>query len=299
MNMMTVKGLTKRYKDLTAVEDISFNLEQDRIYGLIGRNGAGKTTLMRMLTAQMEASSGDIRIFGEHPRENNRVLSQICFIKESQQYPDHFKVRDVLDVAAKLFPQWDAGIAQGLMRDFDLPEKRQVKKLSRGMLSSLGIIVGLASRAPLTMFDEPYLGLDAVAREIFYDRLLEDYQIIPRTFIISTHLIDEISRILEHILLIDKGRLVLDTETDELRGTAYTVTGPASAVETYLEGRKVMSRERIGGYIKASVRETLNPQAQRQSMELGLDLSSVSLQQLIVYMTGKRQDETQGEDNAL
>ncbi|MBY9079231.1 ABC transporter ATP-binding protein [Paenibacillus sp. HN-1] len=299
MNMMTVKGLSKRYKDLIAVEDISFNLEQDRIYGLIGRNGAGKTTLMRMLTSQLEASSGEIRIFGEHPRENSRVLSQICFIKESQQYPDHYKVRDALDVGALLFPQWDRGYALELLRDFDLPEKRQVKKLSRGMLSSLGIIIGLASRAPLTMFDEPYLGLDAVAREIFYDRLLEDYQLNPRTFIISTHLIDEISRILEHILLIDKGRLVLDTETDELRGTAYTVTGPASAVETFLQGRSVMSREHIGGYIKASVRETLNSQAQRQSVELGLDLSSVSLQQLIVYMTGKRQNDREREEKML
>ncbi len=191
---------------------------------------------------------------------------------------------------------WDKSYADSLMRDFELPYKRLVNKLSRGMLSSLGIIVGLASRASLTIFDEPYLGLDAVARELFYDRLLQDYAEKPRTIIMSTHLVDEVSRILEHILLIDKGRLVLDTDADSLRGSAYTVMGPAASVETFVQGRNIMSRETLGGYLKISVHELLDTGAQRRAQELGLELSSVSLQQLLVHLTGGKKPIVREEE---
>ena len=95
------------------------------------------------------------------------------------------------------------------------------------MLSAVGIVIGLASRAPLTIFDEPYLGLDAVSRGIFYDRLMEDYSEHPRTVILSTHLIDEVSNLLEHVLVIDNGKLIIDQDAEELRGRAFTVTGQA------------------------------------------------------------------------
>src|SRR6185437_4426143 len=136
---------------------------------------------------------------------------------ESQKYPDTFRIIDVLAVAKTLYPDWDDAYAKSLIEDFRLPIKRKIKKLSRGMLSSVGIVVGLASRAPLTIFDEPYLGLDAVARVLFYDRLLEDYAEYPRTVILSTHLIDEVSRLLEHVLVIDNGKLLLDEDADALR----------------------------------------------------------------------------------
>ena len=102
--------------------------------------------------------------------------------------------------------------------DFNLPLKRRIKKLSRGMLSAVGIVIGLASRAPLTIFDEPYLGLDVVSRGLFYDRLMEDYLEHPRTVILSTHLIDEVSNLLEHVLVIDNGKLIIDEDAEDLRG---------------------------------------------------------------------------------
>ena len=110
------------------------------------------------------------------------------------------------------------------------------------MLSSVGVVVGLASRAPLTIFDEPYLGLDAVARTLIYDRLIEDYAAHPRTIILSTHLIDEVSQILEHVMLIDKGKLIIDEDADALRGRAFSIAGHKAEVETFTAGRKVIDR---------------------------------------------------------
>jgi len=178
-------------------------VRENAINGLLGRNGAGKTTIMQMLTGQDFATSGDIRVFGQSPVENAAVLQNLCFIKESQKYPDDFMPKHVFRSAPWFFPHWDADFAEQLIDEFRLPTKRRIKKLSRGQLSSVGVIVGLASRAPLTFFDEPYLGLDAVARQLFYDRLLEDYAEHPRTVILSTHLIDEVSNLLEHVFVID------------------------------------------------------------------------------------------------
>ncbi|GAB2717793.1 ABC transporter ATP-binding protein [Paenibacillus thermoaerophilus] len=286
----SVNGLTKTYGNVTAVDHVSFALAENKIYGLLGRNGAGKTTIMHMITAQLFPTSGEIRVFGENPYENNRVLSQICFIKESQKYPDSFCVADVLEVASTLFPYWDREYANSLIEDFRLPLKRRVKKLSRGMLSSVGIVIGLASRAPLTIFDEPYLGLDAVARSLFYDRLLEDYAAHPRTVILSTHLIDEVSRILEHIIVIDNGRLLLSEDADVLREQAFTVVGPASAVQAFTEGKRIIHRDIFGGLVSAAVMEHMAPDVRKQAEALGLELAPVSLQQLIVHLTGGKMD---------
>jgi len=283
--VIEVKSLSKVYKDSTAVDNVSFSVEANKIYGLLGRNGAGKTTIMNMITAQLFATQGEIRVFGEHPYENISVIKQVCFIKEGQKYPDLFTVRDVMETAADVYPNWDAEYAKELIDVFRLPMKRLVKKLSRGMLSAVGIIVGLASRAPITIFDEPYLGLDAVARELFYDQLIDDYTNYPRTIILSTHLIDEVSRLLEHIIVIDGGKILLDTDTDELRGRTYNVIGEQSAVESFIQGREVIHREMLGSTVSATVMGTSEAAVKQEAKQAGLETTPVSLQQLIVHLT--------------
>jgi len=214
------------------------------------------------------------------------VLRRICFIKESQKYPEAFRIQDVLATAAALFPNWDSAFAASLAEDFRLPLRRRMKKLSRGMLSSVGIIIGLASRAELTIFDEPYLGLDAVARTLFYDRLMQDYTEYPRTVILSTHLIDEVSALLEHVLVIDEGKLLLDEEADALRGRAYSVAGNATKVDAFAQGRQVVHRDTFGSLATATFMGRVDAEIRAQAHSRNLELASVSLQQLIVHLTG-------------
>ena len=284
--VVEVRQLTKSYRNVTAVNQVSFSIEANKIYGLLGRNGAGKTTIMRIITAQLFPTSGEVKVFGAHPYENSRVLNQVCFIKDSQKYPNGYRVLDVLEQAAFFFPRWDREYAFALVEAFRLPLSRLMKALSRGMLSAAGVIVGLASRAPLTIFDEPYLGLDAVARGIFYDRLLEDYAEHPRTVILSTHLIDEVSRLLEHILVIDQGRLALDEDAEALRGRAFTVVGPAARVDIYTAGMELLAREPLGGQVAATVMGNGNMEDRKRTLAPGLSLAPVSLQQLLVHLTG-------------
>jgi ABC-2 type transport system ATP-binding protein len=286
-SVVEVRNLTKSYGSVLAVNQVNFSIQAGKIYGLLGRNGAGKTTIMQIITAQLFATSGEVKVFGEAPYENSRVLSQVCFIKDSQKYPNRYRVLDVLHQATFFFPHWDQEYAFALIEDFRLPLSRRMKALSRGMLSAVGIIIGLARRAPLTIFDEPYLGLDAVGRSLFFDRLLEDYVEHPRAIILSTHLIDEVSRLLEHILVIDQGRLILDEEAEALRGRAFAVVGPAGRVHTFMAGKELLTRESLGGLMSATVMSNGDASDQKLAEALGLSLVPVSLQQLIVYLTAK------------
>ncbi|UYO96933.1 ABC transporter ATP-binding protein [Microbacterium sp. M28] len=285
--VIEVQNLSKRYKDKRALDNVSLSLEGGAIYGLLGRNGAGKTTLMSILTAQNFESSGTVKVFGEHPYENAHVLSRICFVRESQKYPDDAYPRHAFQAARLFFANWDQALADELIAEFQLPMKTTIKKLSRGQLSAVGVIIGLASRAEITFFDEPYLGLDAVARQIFYDRLIQDYAEHPRTVILSSHLIDEVSNLIEKVIVIDNGQILLDEDTDAVRDRAVTVIGDAEKVDAWSAGREVLHREALGRVASATVLGALTDDDRASIAASGLDLAPVSLQQLVVRLTQK------------
>jgi ABC-2 type transport system ATP-binding protein len=283
--VIEVAGLHKRYRDTDALTDVSFAVEADAIYGLLGRNGAGKTTLMSILTAQNFATGGRVRVFGEDPYENPRVLSRMCFVRESQKYPDDAKPRHAFAAARLFFPNWDDDLATDLIEAFQIPVGRTIKKLSRGQLSAVGVVIGLASRAEITFFDEPYLGLDAVARQIFYDRLLQDYSLHPRTIVLSSHLIDEVANLLERVIVLDGGRVVMDEDTDAVRERAATIVGDAAAVDAFCAGREVLHRETLGRVASVTIMGALASEDRRMLADARLEVSPVSLQEFIVRST--------------
>jgi ABC-2 type transport system ATP-binding protein len=287
---ISATNLGRRYRDQAALEDVSLAVKPGTVTGLLGRNGAGKTTLMRIVTGLEFPTSGTIRVFGEAPAENEPVLRRMVFVPEDQAYPD-LRVTHAIQVASWFYPNWDGDLARKLLADFDLPLQRRIRKLSRGMRSAVGIVIGLAARAELTIFDEPYAGLDAVARQLFYDRLLADFAEHPRTVVLSTHLIDEVADLLEHVVMLDRGRVVLDAPADDVRGTAMTVSGPVTAVEEFVAERPVWHRQRLGSRASVTVAGPLDFAAQARARALHLSLEPLSLQQLLVHAAGTSADE--------
>jgi len=209
----------------------------------------------------------------------------MVFVREDQTYPD-LKVRQAVQVASWFYPNWSHDLAGALLEEFNLPVNRKVRKLSRGMRSALGIVIGLAARAEVTLFDEPYAGLDPVSRQLFYDRLLADYAEYPRTVLLSTHLIDEAAGLFERVVVIDRGRIVLNSAADDLRGAATSVSGPAIAVAEFTTGRPVWNRRRIASQESAVVAGTLNETDRARAAALHLRLEPLTLQEVVVQVAG-------------
>jgi ABC-2 type transport system ATP-binding protein len=285
---ISVAGLSRDYRGQLALDDVSFDIEPGSVTGLLGRNGAGKTTLMRILAGHEFAAAGTVTVLGASPVKSDALLHRMVFVREDQRYPDYgwpwrFKVRHALQAASWFCPNWDAGLAEALLADFSLPRERAVKHLSRGMRSALGIVIGLAARAEVTLFDEPYAGLDAVARQVFYDRLLADYAAHPRTVLLSTHLIDEAAGLLERVVVLDSGRVVLDAAADEVRGSGTSVSGPAIAVAEFTAGRTVWNRRRIAAQESAVVAGPLDDTDRARARALHLSLEPLTLQEVVVH----------------
>jgi ABC-2 type transport system ATP-binding protein len=300
---ISVAGLSRRYRGQLALDNVSFDIEPGTITGLLGRNGAGKTTLLRILAGAEFPSAGSVTLLGASPFKSDALLHRMVFVREDQRYPNYglpggFKVWHAVRAASWFYPHWDAGLAYALIADFGLPPGRAVQRLSRGMRSVLGIVIGLAARAEVTLFDEPYAGLDPVARQLFYDRLLADYAEHPRTVLLSTHLIDEAAGLLERVVVIDSGRVVLDAAADELRGAATSVSGPAVAVAEFIAGRTVWNRRRIASQETAVVAGPLDQADHARAAALHLHLEPLSMQQVVVQASTRLQTHAVSETRA-
>ncbi len=288
MMKIEIKDITKKYKDKLALNQLSLELEENKIYGLLGRNGAGKTTLMQLLAGHMSPTSGSILIDGQSPFDNRYILQNICLISESNNFMKRFKIKDILKIASLLYPNWSKESAKRLLGVFNLEEKMTVKSLSKGMESALGIIIGLASRTKVTIFDEPYIGLDASARYKFYDLLLEEYEDYPRTIILSTHLIDEVSNLFEEVILIKEGELLFHYTTEELLAMSLQVSGNKNTVNQFITGKQVVHEAELAGHKAATLFG--NKYSKDEALELGLTVEAATIQQLMVYLT----EEIQG-----
>ena len=282
--------ITKQYKDKLALNDISLTLEQGKIYGLIGRNGAGKTTLLSVLTAQNPATSGSVTLDDMAVWENRSALEHLCFSRElnvsAESGLGSMKVKEYLRTASIYYRDWDSAMAEKLVGLFQLPLKKRMNKLSKGMLSMVTIIVAMASKAAFTFLDEPVAGLDVVAREQFYKLLIEEYTETGRTFVISTHIIEEAADVLEEVIILKDGKVLLEADTQSLVDSARYVSGKAEDVDAVTAGLETHHPE-ISGRAK-SVTVLLKP---GQSLPAGYDVSiqPLNLQKVFLALCGEEE----------
>ncbi|GID25706.1 ABC transporter ATP-binding protein [Paractinoplanes brasiliensis] len=285
--MIELRGVTVRYGSTLAVDNVDLELPTGSIYGLLGRNGSGKTSLLSVLASYRRPSSGTVLIDGEEAFENPRITRRTSFIRDTLDLSDSDRISTVLAVAGWLRPGWDAEYAGKLLDTFELSPRRRVSGLSRGQRSMLGATLGLATRAPLTILDETYLGMDAVARTLFYRELLDDYLAHPRTIVLSTHLIEEVAELFERVIIMDRGRILLHDETDALRGRGVTVTGPAELVTAFAAGHTVLGEHNLGGVRALTLDGRLDPDEIARGERDGLSFGPLGLQELFVHLTSQ------------
>ena len=288
MSRLVAENIVKTYGNKNALDGVSLTLESGKIYGLIGRNGAGKTTLLSILTSQNPATSGSVQFDGQPVWENPAVLDQLCFSSELNPLAGNnantMKVKEYLRIAATFLPYWDKAMAEELVKIFGLDTKKRINKLSKGMMSMVTVIVALASKAPFTFLDEPVAGLDVVAREQFYRILIDEFTETGRTFVISTHIIEEAADVFEEVIMVDKGKIILKENAQELMERSVHVSGHADEVDQAVAGLNVYREEKLGR--SKGVTVMLKP-GQKIDTSYDVHVQKLSLQKLFVALCGE------------
>lgn len=233
MNAIQIKNVTKQYKDITALDDVSFSFEHGKIYGFLGRNGAGKSTLINIIANRIFADSGEVLIDNIPAKENMKVHDKVFCMSEADLYDTNLKIKDLFKWIDRFYDDFNKEEAFEIAGKFNLNTNKKFKALSKGYQSIFKLTAALSLNVPYVIFDEPVLGLDANHRELFYDLLLKDYENSERTIIIATHLIEEVANIIEEVVLIDKGKVLLQDNVSSLLETGYSVSGLAHEVDAY------------------------------------------------------------------
>lgn len=286
--ILKAEGVCKSYGSKQVLHNLDLTVQPGKIYGLIGRNGAGKTTLLGILTAQNTMDSGSVTYDGQPVWENQEALNHICFSRELQPTlfsgQNNLKIKHYLGSASIYYPNWDRAYAEGLMEEFKLEPKKKICQLSKGQMSMVTILIALASRAPITILDEPAAGLDVVMRERFYQLLLEDFAQTGRTFIVSTHIIEEAASVFEQVIILDKGQILENAPTEELVEQFHYISGREDVVDQVCTGLEVLSTQQMGRHKTCAVRGTGSKLDAARAADV--DLSPMNLQKVFVALCG-------------
>ena len=281
MSLIEVKNVTKCYRHTTALKDVSLTFAENTICGLLGRNGAGKTTLLNLITNRIFPTEGAIFIDGEAVQENDNALKKVYCMSEQSLYPDSMTVGDVLKWTKEFYPDMDTEYAQQLADKFALNTRKKIKALSTGYKSIYKVIVALSCNAPILLLDEPVLGLDANYRDVFYRELIESYSRVPKTVVLSTHLIEEAASVIENIVIIKDGEIIMNGTTQDALQAGVTITGPAALVDSFIQGKKVLGQDTLGGMKSAYLLGMIN----ESDLPQGLEMTKLNLQSLFVHLT--------------
>ena len=285
MRGIEVKDVSKTYKDTKALDHVDIYLEENKIYGLLGRNGAGKTTLLNVINNRVYADEGTVTLNGDILTENDEALNHLYFTSEKLLFPEGMKVKKIFRWTKEFHPAFDMDYALRVAELFGLPLNKKSSALSTGYKSILKNVIALSiNNTPYIFLDEPVLGLDANHRELFYKLLIEKYSENPFTIVISTHLIEEVSNIIEDVIIIKNGKIIEKGSCEDLLKHGYAISGTAASVNNYIRNNmingKVIGEDSIGNlksvYILGKPKETL-PE--------NLEASALDLQKLFIQLT--------------
>ncbi len=285
---LVCKDIVKTYHKTEVLKNINLEIEQGKIYGLIGRNGAGKTTLLSIMTAQNPATSGTVCYNGEPVWENQASLDHLCFSRElnpvSAFGPNNMKIKEYLRIASVFYPNWDKQMAKDLAEMFHLDIKKKISKVSKGMMSMVTILVAMASKADITIMDEPVAGLDVVAREQFYKLVIDEYTKTGRTFIISTHIIEEAADVFEEVIILKDGTVLCKENTQELLERCMHISGNAEEVDAACAGLKMHHVQKMGRSKGVTI---ILEDGQKLAEGYDITVQPVSLQELFLALCGE------------
>ena len=218
--VVEVNDLSRSFGSKRALDGVSFHAMAGQVYGLVGANGAGKTTLLKHLLGLLRAATGSVRVFGLDPvRDPVGVLGRVGYLSEERDLPEWMRIDELMAYTQAFHPTWDVSYARELIETFGLDPSKKIKALSKGMRAQAGLVAAVAHRPELLILDEPSSGLDAVVRRDILDAIVRTVTDDGRTVIFSSHLLDEVERMSDHVTLIHQGRVAVSGVLDDVRGS--------------------------------------------------------------------------------
>lgn len=282
-NLISAQSLTKKFRNCTALEDVSFNIDTPCIVGLIGNNGAGKTTLLKLLSGNYTPTNGTANVLDNNALD---IMSRenCILIDDTVSYPFHFRLKDVLKEMPDNFKNWDAKKADMLMQHYDLPFDRNYSKLSKGMKSIFNTIVALSANAPITLLDEPTSGMDVGARNDFYKIVLNEFIANPRLIIISSHLIGEMENILSEAIILKASKLIFSGDVNELTRKGYRLQGNKADISPLLADAQIFEEISVFGKTQYALMCEYAESDLEYMTQHGIDHQQLSLNDICVYL---------------
>lgn len=281
--MINLSDVTKKYGRTTAIDHMMLDIFDKGIYCLLGRNGAGKTTLMKLIAGHMISTEGEIKVDGQAVSPG-RMPACVNFI-ESNSAQFNMRVSDLIEAADSLQEEFDIDFAKKMVEKFGLNKNKKYKQLSFGMKTMLTTILCLANNSKIILLDEPVLGFDAIMRDQFNTLLYESYELHPRIILVSTHLIDEIAKITQKLIIIDRGKVLIHTGIDDIDEKAYTLTGTAEAVLPIIKQLNCIGKTVIGSMVAAHIYD------KRIAPPSGVNIDRISLQDFFINIVGGNSSE--------
>jgi ABC-2 type transport system ATP-binding protein len=223
--VIEVRAVTRRFAATVALDGVSLVVPCGTVFGLVGANGAGKTTLIRHILGLLRAQAGSVRVFGRDPvADPPGVLGRLGYLSEENDLPAWMRVGELMRYSRAFYPRWDDAYAEELRETFELAPGARVGSLSKGQRARVGLLIALAHRPELLVLDEPSSGLDPLVRRDILAAIIRTIADEGRTVLFSSHLLDEVERVSDHVALLHKGRMVFSAALDDLKETHHCLT---------------------------------------------------------------------------
>ena len=236
-SVVVVSELTRRFGAVMALDSVSLSLPRGAVYGLVGANGAGKTTLIKHILGLLRAESGSVRVFGHDPvADPVGVLSRIGYLSEERDLPGWMRVEELIRYSRAFYPAWDDSYAEDLRVTFALDPAARIKNLSKGQMARLGLLIALAYRPELLVLDEPSSGLDPIVRRDILGAVIRTIADEGRTVLFSSHLLEEVEQVADHVTMINRGQIVLSAPLSEIK-ESHRVDGREQSLDEIFVAR--------------------------------------------------------------
>ena len=290
------RNLGHRYRRKWAVRHLTFQVSAGKVYGFLGLNGAGKTTTIRMLMGLIKRNEGVAEVLGQDPeREPVKVKATVGYVAETPAFYDWMTIGEIVGFVANYRADWDADLAEYLLKQFDLSPEPKISELSKGQRAKVALLLALGFKPKLLILDEPTTGLDPSARREFFESVLAGYQEEGGTIFVSSHLVNEISGIVDHIGLIEKGEMLLDMPVEELRASVKRIrlTFPQGAPGKDLVCPKLLRAKCNGREAVVSVRDFQESEEHilkvlKAYEPSDLQVEDLNLEDIFVELVGKK-----------